>query len=128
MGRLRISGNTCIATEKKVTQHGLTNEMSTSCPPSIDVSLSAPRVFIDDVTGKGKGKPGTVVDYINMRTVDKSDAVVFSSACAMKNMKSYWKLFFNLHCIPTHNSQMLHRAVAGLKYCICTRRGGHSAN
>ena len=67
---------------------------------------------IDRTTGEYITKPAAVLDYnINMRLVDKSDALISSVECARKNMKWYRKLFFHLLDMATHNAHILHRNV-----------------
>lgn len=71
---------------------------------------------IDYQTKEYVKKPEAVLDYnINMRLVDKSDAMISSIECARKSMKWYRKLFFHLLDMTTHNAHILHREVTGKK-------------
>ena len=61
-------------------------------------------------------KPECVMDYnINMRLVDKSDAMISAIDCARKTMKWYKRLFFHLLDIVVLNSHILHCEVTGKK-------------
>ena len=61
-------------------------------------------------------KPDCVMDYnVNMRLVDKSDAMISAIECARKTMKWYKKLFFHLLDIIVLNSHILHHQVTGKK-------------
>ncbi len=79
--------------------------LSTIHNPSMVESLSRnPR------TRQPTMKPECVNDYnINMRLVDKSDAMISSIDCARQTLKSYKKFFFHLLDITMLNAHIIHK-------------------
>ncbi len=83
--------------------------LSTIHNPSVVGSVSR-----DPHTRQPTIKPECVTDYnINMRLVDKSDAMISSIDCARKALKWYKKLFFRLLDITMLN--IIHRIKTGKK-------------
>ena len=70
----------------------------------------------DRATGERLQKPAAVNDYnINMRLVDKSDAVISSVECARKTMRWHKKMFFHLLDVTVYNSHILYSHITGVK-------------
>ena len=70
----------------------------------------------DPMTRTRVEKPECVLDYnINMRLVDKSDAMISSIECARKTIKWYKKLFFHMIDITILNSCILYMGKSGKK-------------
>ena len=73
----------------------------------------------DPQTRSNIQKPVCVLDYnINMRLVDKSDAMIASIECARKTLKWYKKLFFHLIDITVLNSCILFMGKTGKKVTL----------
>lgn len=79
-------------------------------------------------TGRLLQRPEAVNDYnINMRLVDKSDAVISSVECARKTMRWYKKMFLQLLDTTLYNCQILQRQLTGHRetredFCIESAR------
>ena len=70
----------------------------------------------DRATGEIRKKPVAVEDYnINMRLVDKSDAVISSVECARRTMRWYKKMFFHLLDMTVYNCHILYSHITGVK-------------
>ena len=71
---------------------------------------------LDRTTRQRIEKPECVMDYnINMRLVDKSDAMIASVECARKTMKWYKKFFFHLVDMSLMNAHVLFGLATGKK-------------